>query len=96
MTMAQTSHEPSDAEVDRIFQAFDDLSQYISPKDGTINSAQWQVVHQILSGLSEYERWIGLCNLESALFESDFDVTCTQMTLYELFKIAYEQGLEAL
>lgn len=94
--MSFETRQPTDQEIDTVLGAFDVLSHFINPDDGMINAAGWRDIHVTLAALSDYELWLGLCNMASAWFDLDQANTPIQNTLYELFRIAYEEGLEAL
>jgi hypothetical protein len=87
---------PTDTEVEAVISAFDTITPYISSRDGTINGSAWRIVYDALGRLSDIELWLGLCNLESAIFEAGAQPSPVHLTLFELFKMVYEQGLEAL
>jgi hypothetical protein len=90
----QTVREPKEEEIEAVLLAFDLLSYCIDPSDGKINAATWRVVYDTLASLTIYELWLGLCNLESVLFDAEQEVSRVHVTLYELFQIAYEDGIQ--
>jgi len=87
---------PTEAEVDAVLYAIDIISPHLNERDCTISAGGWREVHNSLSRLSRYELWLGLCNMETAIFQSDTPITNSQATLYELFYIAYTDGMQAL
>jgi|GEM_PF-4000028 len=92
--MTGVQREPTNTEIEAVLATIDHISDQINPNDGKIFGAGWEVVRDALLKLSEYELWLGLCNLESVMFSSDGGVTPIQSTLFELFHMAYEQGIE--
>lgn len=94
--MTHVERQPTDAEIDAVMGAFDAISQFIDPVYGTIQGSAWRDVYQTLGQLSDYELWIGVCNLEEALFASTESVNVVQATLFEIFQISYDQGINAL
>lgn len=94
--MMDAYREPTEQEIDAVLDAIDEISRYIGPLDGAIFGDGWRIVHKILSSLSDFEIWLGLYNLEAALFDSGEPVTVVRAALYQLFQIAYDQGIEAL
>ena len=89
------NRQPTDDEIDAVYGAFDNIIPFIST-NGKISGSGWRDIYSALETLSEYELWLGLCNLESAIFESGEEITPVHTTLFELFHIAYNQGVEAL
>lgn len=87
--------EPNDAEIDAVVSAIDRISRHIT-HNGKISASGWREVYGALAALSDYELWLGLQNLGSAVFDSGENASCVQLTLFELFEIAYEQGIENL
>ena len=90
------TREPSEKEIQSVMDAFDIISQFVNPNNGQIHGAGWRDIHDTLARLGEYELWLGLCTLESALFDSDEPPTPTQATMFELFNMVYEDGIEAI
>jgi hypothetical protein len=87
---------PTDEQIEHVMDAFDKICAHISPKDGTINGAGWREIYTVVNNLSEDELWIGICNLENVIFELPGEPTLVHATLYEIFRIAYNEGIEAL
>ena len=87
---------PTDEEIDAVLNAIDLISPHLNDEDGTINGAAWRDVHGSLRQLSRYELWLGLCNMEAAIFQSEEPISNGQATLYELFYIAYADGLHTI
>jgi len=96
MTAVDVGREPTDQEIESVLNAFDLISRFINAKDGTINASGMHDIYTTLRRLSDYELWLGACNLEEALFGSESMVNPIQATLFEIFKISCEQGVEAL
>lgn len=94
--MVDVYREPTDQEIDTILGAIDQISGYIDPVDGSMYSDDWHTVHSVLSALSDFELGLGLYHLETALFESGEPITVLRATLYQVFQIVYEQGIDAL
>ncbi|HLA43245.1 MAG TPA: hypothetical protein VJZ27_07410 [Aggregatilineales bacterium] len=96
MTSTEPGRQPTEAEIEAVINAFDTIRIHINPTEGTIQASGWREVYDTLAALNEFEIWLGLCSLEAALFDSDDYVTASQATLYELFRFAYENGIEAI
>jgi hypothetical protein len=94
--MSFEERQPTDQEIETVLRAFDALQVYIHPDNGMIEAQGWRDVHITLLSLSDYELWLGLCNMASVWFDLEEANSPVQNTLYELFRIAYEEGLEAL
>ncbi|MFP4323949.1 MAG: hypothetical protein ACLFTK_15960 [Anaerolineales bacterium] len=94
--MTNVERQPTDAEINAVLDAFDHISLYINLQDGRIIGTGWHEVREVLRTLSDYELWLGLCNLEQAVFDAQEEATPAQVTLFELFHMVYEQGLDAL
>lgn len=91
-----TQRQPTEPEIEAVMYAITFISKCINPADGKINGAHWRHIYDMLAHLTEYEIWLGLCNMEEALFEATEQITFVQATLFELFQIAHEQGIKAL
>lgn len=96
MTQAADHREPTEAEVDAVVHALETITPYISTVNGTINASGWRIIYDALAGLSDYELWLGLCSLEEVMFDPEQTMTVVQLTLYELFRIAYVEGMPTL
>jgi hypothetical protein len=87
---------PTDSEIDAVLHAIDAITPYLNEREGTINASGWRDVYGSLRSLSKYELWLGLCNMEMAIFSSNEPISNGQATLYELFYIAYNEDMQAL
>ena len=94
--MMDVYREPTEQEIDAVLGAIDEISTYIDPIDGSMYSDGWYEVHHVLSALSDFEVWLGFYHLEASLFESGEPITVLRASLYQVFQIVYEQGINAL
>lgn len=89
--------QPTELEINTVYDAYVDILPYINRRDGTLTRQGWHAVNGILMSLTDFELWLGLCNLEAVIFGGeDYNaVSPAHMTLFELFHIAYEQATAA-
>ena len=90
------TRQPTENEIQTVMTAFESILPHINEDSGTVKGSGWRTVYDVLEQLTDYELWLGLCNLEAAVFGSEQDLNVAHVTIFELFQLAYERRIESL